>query len=137
MRAVLGVGLVSALAPAPAAAQPSGPVDRRLEERANELLTLMGFGLTPDVTAGSLSISDTASGDPRVRSATLGGGFTVSRSWPMYLEGTAAYARYDPAFVVSDGEAERAIPTRWNQLSVTAGVGWDFTIVRDLCSGRS
>ena len=131
-RALVAVGLVYALAPAPAAAQPSGPVDRRLEERANELLTLMGFGLTPDVTAGSLSISDTGGGDPRVQSATLGGGFTVSRSWPLYLEGTAAYARYDPAFVVSDGRVERTVPTRWNSLSVTAGVGWDFPIARDL-----
>ena len=126
------VGFVAALVSSIAAAQASGPVERRLEERANELLTVMGFGLTPDVTAGSLSISDTASGDPRVQSATLGGGFTISKSLPLYLEGTAGYARYDPAFVASDGQVERTVPTRWNSLSVTGGVGWDFPIARDL-----
>jgi hypothetical protein len=131
-RALRVVGLVAALAPSLAVAQASGAIDRRLQERANELLALMGFGLTPDVTASSLSIADTASGAPRVQSATLGGGFTVSRAWPLYLEGTAGYARYDPAFVVSDGQVERSVPTRWNSLSVTAGVGWDIPIVRDL-----
>lgn len=130
--ALLAVALASALASAPAAAQPSVPVDRRLQERADEILTLMGFGLTPDITTGSLSISDAGSGDPRVQSTSLGGGFTVSRSFPLYLEGTAAYARYDPAFLVSDGRVERTVPTRWNTLSLTAGVGWDVPIARDL-----
>jgi len=116
----------------PAAAQTTGVIGGRLQERANELLTVMGFGLTPDVTTGSLGISDTSSGDPRIQSVTLGGGFTVSRDLPLYLEGTAAYSRYDPAFVVSDGEVERTIPARWNSLSVTAGVGWDFPVAREL-----
>jgi hypothetical protein len=123
---------VAALAPAPADAQTSGIPEARLQERANALLTLMGFGLTPDVTTGSLSISDNATGDPRVQSTSLGGGFTVSRSLPLYLEGTAGYARYDPAFLFSDGQAERTIPTRWNSLSVTAGVGWDVPVAPDL-----
>ncbi len=131
-RMLIVVGLVAALAPSLAAAQASGAIDRRLQERANEVLTLMGFGLTPDVTAGSLSISDTSSGDPRVQSATLGGGFTVSRSLPLYLEGTVAYARYDPAFLATDGQVERTVPTRWNMLSVTAGVGWDVPIAPEL-----
>ncbi len=56
----------------------------------------------------------------------------MSRELPLYLEGTAAYSRYDPTFIVTDGQAERAIPTRWNALSVTVGVGWDIPIARDL-----
>lgn len=125
------IALVS-IVPAPAAAQTTGVIGGRLQERANALLTVMGFGLTPDVTTGSLGISDTTSGDPRIQSTTLGGGFTLSRDLPLYLEGTAAYSRYDPTFVVTDGQVERTIPTRWNSLSVTAGVGWDFPVAREL-----
>ncbi|MCA3179437.1 MAG: hypothetical protein O9345_05215 [Burkholderiaceae bacterium] len=55
---MLAVGLLFALVPSIAAAQALGTIDRRLEQRASQLLNLMGFGLTPDVTAGSLSISD-------------------------------------------------------------------------------
>jgi hypothetical protein len=130
--ALLACIAVATFAPAPVVAQTTGLVGANLERRANALLSIMGFGLTPDVTTGSLSISDSASGDPHFQSATLGGGFTVSRSLPLYLEGTAGFSRYDPAFVVSDGEAERTIPTRWNALSVTVGVGWDIPIAPEL-----
>lgn len=120
------------LAPVRVAAQASAVAPGRLQERADALLGIMGFGLTPDVTTGSLYISDSASGDPRIQITTLGGGFTVSRDLPLYLEGTAGYARYDPAFVFSDGTVERTIPTRWNALSVTAGIGWDILIAPEL-----
>lgn len=40
--------------------------------------------------------------------------------------------RYDPTFVASNGVDERKIPTKWNTLSGTAGVGWDFPIATNL-----
>ena len=64
--------------------------------------------------------------------SSSGGGFTLSRDFPLYLEGTAAYSRYDPTFVVSDGTDSRSIPTTWNSASATAGIGWDFPIAQDL-----
>jgi len=63
---------------------------------------------------------------------SLGGGFTFSKARPLYLEGTAAYSRYDPSFVVSDGSEVRSIPVKWNSISGTAGIGWDFPIAAEL-----
>ena len=99
---------------------------------ANGVLTLMGYSLTPDVTTGTLSFSNAESGNPGFSMSSLGGGVTFSKGFPLYLEGTAAYSRYDPVFLVSDGTDERAIPVKWNSVSVTAGIGWDFPIAKEL-----
>jgi len=103
-------------------------VDANLKDRAEAVLTIMGFTLTPDVTTGSLSLTNAPTGDPNFRWTSLGGGFTISRDVPLYLEGTAAYARYDPVFVASDGMESRQIPTKWNSISGTGGIGWDFRL---------
>lgn len=115
---------------ASASAQPAGfeLVDANLQDRANGVLTIMGFTQTPDVTTGSLFFSDQATGDPNFRWTSLGGGFTVSGHVPLYLEGTVAIARYDPLFVASDGQQSREIPTKWNSVSGTVGVGWDVRL---------
>ena len=54
---------------------------------------------------------------------SLGGGFTISKDLPLYLEGTAAYSRYDPTFVATNGAETRSIPAKWNSISGTGGVG--------------
>jgi hypothetical protein len=103
-----------------------------LQKRTDAILGLMGFSLTPDVTTGSLSIANTPTGNPDIAMSTLGGGFTVSRNFPLYLEGTAGYSRYDPAFLATEGQVERPVPTKWNSLSLTGGIGWDFPVAKDL-----
>ena len=103
-----------------------------LKKRADAVVGLMSFMLTPDVTTGSLSFSDETAGNPDIALTTLGGGFTVSKDTPLYLEGTVGYSRYDPSFLVSDGEIERPVPAKWNTASLTGGIGWDFTVVREL-----
>ena len=114
------------LAPAPLTAQVS---DADLQKRANAVLTLMGFSLTPDVTTGALSISDQTAGDPYFRQTSISGGGRVSKNIPLYLEGTLAYGRYDPTFAAS---GTPAIPAKWESLMATGGVGWDFTVGREL-----
>lgn len=104
----------------------------RLQERANAVLSLMGYSLTPDVTTGSLALTDASAGNPGFSLTTLGGGFTWSKSLPLYLEGTVAYSRYDPSFVASDGEQSRVIPAKWNSVAATGGVGWDFPLSDEL-----
>ena len=103
-----------------------------LKKRADAILGLMSFQLTPDVTTGSLSLNNEPTGNPDVSMITLGGGFTMSQDFPLYLEGTLGYSRYDPSFLASDGQVQRSVPAKWNTLSLTGGVGWDFPISREL-----
>ena len=49
-----------------------------------------------------------------------------STELPLYLEGNAAWARYDPVFLATDGAELRPVPVQWDSLSVSAGIGWDF-----------
>jgi len=103
-----------------------------IQERANAVLALMAYSVVPDVTTSSLSISNNTSGDPGFVMTQLAGGFTLSQSVPLYLEGGLAYSRYDPTFVASDGLDERLLPVKWNSLMVSGGVGWDFPITPKL-----
>lgn len=119
------------LAALPASAR-AEVVGANLQNVANGVLMLMGYSLTPDVTTGALSFSNAETGNPGFSMSSLGAGFTTSRGFPLYLEGTAAYSRYDPTFIVSDGTEERPIPTKWNSFSVTVGMGWDFPITEEL-----
>jgi hypothetical protein len=107
-------------------------VGANVQKRANAVLALMGYSLTPDVTTGSLSINDAASANPGFRLTTFGGGFTWSREFPLFLEGTAAYSRYDPTFIASNGQESRPIPVKWNTLTGTGGIGWDFFLTEEL-----
>lgn len=104
--------------------------DADLQKRANAILTLMGFSLTPDVTTGALSISEQSTGDPFFRQTSISGGGTASKTVPLYLEGTLAYGRYDPTFAVGSGQAP--IPVKWESLLATGGVGWDFPLAKQL-----
>lgn len=104
----------------------------KLKERTDAILGLMSFMLTPDVTTGSLSVSNEPTGNPDIFMVTLGGGATMSQDFPLYLEGTLGYSRYDPSFISSDGLVERPIPTKWNSVSLTGGVGWDFPVAHEL-----
>ena len=100
--------------------------DARIKERTDAILGLMSFMLTPDVTTGSLSVNNEPTGNPDIFMVTVGGGFTTSQDFPLYLEGTLGYSRYDPIFLASDGLIERPVPTKWNSVSLTGGVGWGF-----------
>jgi len=104
----------------------------RIQERVNGALSLMQYNLAPEITASSLSFSGGDAENTGLSMAAVGGGFTWSKSFPLYLEGNLAYTRYDPTFVASDGTEEREIPVKWNSLAGTVGIGWDFPIAREL-----
>ncbi|WP_240745907.1 hypothetical protein [Cupriavidus oxalaticus] len=103
-------------------------VGANVQRHANAVLSLMAYSVVPDLTSSSLSINNASTDDPGVVMSQLGGGFTISKSFPLYLEGAIAYSRYDPTFVASNGTESRSIPTRWNTFSGTIGIGWDFPI---------
>ena len=128
-KAAAAAALACALAPALALGQVAGG---DLQKRANGVLALMGYTLTPDVTTGGLAISNAETGNPDFGMTTLGGGFTSRKGYPLYLEGTLGYARYDPTFVTASGQVETSVATQWDGYSATGGVGWDFPLTREL-----
>ncbi|ALM86844.1 hypothetical protein [Bordetella sp. N] len=106
-----------------------------LQKRANGVLALMSFSIVPDITTSSLNIgSGTSStkGSTSFFMTQLGGGDTISKSVPLYLEGVVAYSRYDPTFIASDGSESRRVPAKWNSTSVTGGIGWDLKLTDEL-----
>jgi hypothetical protein len=110
----------------------AGIIGGKIQKRASGVLALMGYTLTPDVTTGSISISNGDTGNPEITMISLGGGSTISKSFPLYLEGTASYSRYDPTFAATGGGQDRRLPAKWNSVSGTAGIGWDFPLVQDI-----
>ncbi|WP_422823471.1 hypothetical protein [Variovorax rhizosphaerae] len=104
----------------------------RVQEQANGVLALMSYSVVPDLTSSNLSIRSGGADKTGIFMTQLGGGFTVSKSVPLYLEGAAAYSRYDPVFIASDGAETRRLPTKWNTVSGTGGIGWDFRITPEL-----
>jgi len=107
-------------------------VGGNVKQHANAVLAIMTYTTVPDVTTSNLSVNNGATGNPGFGQTQFGGGFTISKTFPLYLEGTLAYSRYDPIFVASDGTEQRAVPTRWNTFSGTVGIGWDFRITNEL-----
>ena len=124
-RALLFLSLL--VTAAPASAQ-RAIADVNVQQYANGVLALMAYTVTPDVTTSSLSLSNAQSDNPGMWMTQLGGGATISKETPLYLEGNAAYSRYDPTFVATAGAESRKIPARWNAVSATGGIGWDFPI---------
>jgi len=107
-------------------------IQGRLQQRANGAVTLMSYTVIPDASASSLSIDSASTDNPGVTLWQLGAGFTLSSSFPLYLEGFFGYSRYDPTFVASNGQEQRAIPVKWTTIAGTIGVGWDFPLFWDI-----
>ena len=74
--AALALGAGCTLFSALAHGQLLGLSGADLQKRANGVLALMGYMLTPDVTTGGLPISNAATGNPDFGMTTAGGGFT-------------------------------------------------------------
>jgi len=102
-----------------------------LKEIADASLTLMAFTVLPDITTNSLSISNASNNDPGISQASIGGGFTVSKAFPLYLEGAIGYSRYDPDFIATRGQEQRWIPLKWNSIAATGGIGYNFPLTDD------
>ncbi len=116
----------------PAAGQDVKVRGTSLQKRVDGALAMMQYSVSPDVTTSSLSISEGDSDSNSLFMTQLGGGFTWSKSTPLYLEGNAAYSRYDPVFVLSGGTETRRVKAQWNSLVGTVGAGWDFPIAKEL-----
>ena len=128
----LAIGLSTYTSAVDSIERPSLVIDGSIiKDSKDGILTLMGFTVLPDVTTSSLSINDSSSSNTELQQTTLGGGFTISQDFPLYLEGTIGYSRYEPKFVASNGNEKLSIPVKWNSLSVTGGIGWDFPLTEN------
>ena len=120
---IAGLGIQTA-----AAQSTAEVIGGRRQERAQGVLSLRSYSAVPDLASSNLSVKDSSTANPNVYMTQFAGGFTLSRETPLYLEGGVAYSRYDPTFVVSDGTEQRNLPTKWNSLTASGGIGWDFPI---------
>jgi hypothetical protein len=125
---LLGVVIAMCGAGAQAQLRARAVQDVDVQKLANGILGIMSYTVAPDVTTSSLAIGNAATSSPGLSMTQVGGGFTFSKSTPLYMEGNAAYSRYDPVFLASDGTTQRPVPVKWNSLSVTGGIGWDFPL---------
>jgi hypothetical protein len=130
LAAALVFGLL--LAASPATSQDFTVIGTSLQKSVNGALAMMQYSVSPDVTSSSLSISSGEGGTNGMFMTQFGGGFTWSKSLPLYLEGNAAFSRYDPVFILSNGTDRRKVPLQWDSMVGTVGVGWDFPIAKEL-----
>jgi hypothetical protein len=127
----LAVAVALALAAGAASAQRAprdGVQGVNLQKLLDGLVGVISYTVTPDVTTSSLAIQNAATANPSLTMTQFGGGFTWSKGTPLYLEGNAAYSRYDPLFIASDGTQTRPLGVKWDAFSATGGIGWDFPI---------
>jgi hypothetical protein len=126
---VTAVAVTLAAAAGPARAQEfRAALGSKIQDRAQSALSLISFSITPDASAGSLSINSASTGNPDVTLGQLGAGFTVADSFPLYMEGFVGWSRYDPLFLATNGTEQRSVPVKWNSVSGTIGLGWDFKL---------
>lgn len=110
--------------------------ESRVQQRANAVVSLMTFTVVPDITASNINIGSGTNQSSALNMTQVGGGATMSESVPVYLEGTLGFSRYDPQFVISNGSESRTLPTKWNSLTATGGIGWDIVLHRDRHGGN-
>jgi hypothetical protein len=103
-----------------------------LKKRTDAFMTITGYSLTPDVTTGSLSITDKGGDNQNLQMISLGGGDRISANFPLYLEGTIAVNRYNPTFTDGVGSTSVTVPVHWNGITGTGGIGWDFPLTDNL-----
>lgn len=107
----------------------------QLKAKQGGVLGLMGYTAIPDGASDSLSFTHgTASGSTNTSLSLtqLGFGFTVSDTFPLYLEMFPGLARFNPRYYFTDGKAAGQLPPQWNAFTNTFGVGWSFNLMEYL-----
>ncbi|WP_339949946.1 hypothetical protein [uncultured Albimonas sp.] len=103
-------------------------INADVSDRATGALAMLGVTAVPSETASTLHLDSNAGEGNQFFASQLGGAFTISESFPLYLEGFVGYSRYDPVFVFSDGTSRSRLPTKWTTVGAEGGVGWDFQL---------
>lgn len=128
----LSIAVQVQYAQAQAGGQFTTAANNYLKKRTDAFMTITGYSLTPDVTTGSLSITDKGGENQNLQMISLGGGDRISANFPLYLEGTIAFNRYDPTFTDGIGNSSVTVPVKWTGITGTGGIGWDFPLTDNL-----
>ena len=104
----------------------------KIKKNADGILSIMAFSVVPDLTSSFLSIDDSQVGSNRLFMTQFAGGETISKKTPIYLEGSIALSRFDPTYVETMGQEARRLPTRWNSIAGTGGIGYDIPLTSEL-----
>jgi hypothetical protein len=128
----LSIAVQVHFAQAQAGGQFTAGVNNYLKKRTDAFMMITGYSLTPDVTTGSLSITDKGGENQNLQMISLGGGDRISANFPLYLEGTIAFNRYDPTFTDGIGNSSVTVPVKWTGITGTGGIGWDFPLTDNL-----
>ncbi len=107
-------------------------INADVSERATGALAMLGVTAVPSETASTLHLDSNRGEGNQFFASQLGGAFTVSDGFPLYLEGFVGYSRYDPVFVFSDGTSRSRLPTKWTTVGAEGGIGWDFHLTDEL-----
>ncbi|MDB6176376.1 autotransporter outer membrane beta-barrel domain-containing protein [Paracoccus sp. Z330] len=130
-----GMIIITALAPPRAHALEIGnELSFSVERQAKGVLSMMGISAIPDSTSSSLQLRGNIARGSRAEfgSSQLSGGFTFSDDFPLYLEGSIGYNRYNPDLLLTEeGESARLRP-KWTGIAATGGIGWDFKLTETL-----
>jgi len=115
-----------------AAAARASEIRSNLRVRRGGVLGLFGYNVVPDGAANALSITRgtkfSTDGSTALTLGQLGFGYSISDSFPLYLENYLGYARYDPRIYIAGGSQEQRVPMHWNNVAITLGVGWGFQL---------
>ena len=102
------------------------------ERAAKGILGMMALTMLPGSFASGLSLETGEDQASELLVGQIGSGFTLSDSFPLYLEGYLGFSRYDPRFLATGGNEDRFALARWNSVTSSAGLGWDFEIADGL-----
>lgn len=117
----------------PAAAQDwNGIFGALLRRNAEGALAAYGISAVPSETASTLSLDSSSDKYSSFTAAQLGGGFTLSEAFPLYLEGFLGYSRYNPVLVLGDKVVRTDLPLKWTTIAATGGMGWEVELNDDL-----
>lgn len=131
---IIGAACLGSILPAARAqAQAAGDallrlINANVSERATGALSVLGVTAAPSETASTLYLNSDKGEGQEFTAAQLGGAFTLSQSFPLYMEGFIGWSRYDPVFVFTDGSSRSRLPTKWTTIGATGGFGWDFRL---------
>ncbi|MGV6848533.1 MAG: autotransporter outer membrane beta-barrel domain-containing protein [Marinibacterium sp.] len=126
------ISLGAALMPGWASGQPTldavfKQLQRQNAEGSMAILSLVGI---PDDSASTIVLGSGQTGrEYDYKQSQIGGGFRLAKDIPLYLEGYAGYARYDPVlFFQSGGSQTSTLPLKWTSAAATGGIGWEFDL---------